>query len=165
MNRILLLILNIIIYIVKNINKNTGMLIDVLENMYTLTINVRTKTLEKMIKVLVLIIGGKIMEIVVDNKIVTVVEIIKIINNYITLNDVWMIIELWVMWIVYIVKMNTNIILINVNTIIFKMTAAKLNGITRITKAVRVLGDSLSEIVLNLHYAQNKGVRSCIPFV
>ena len=94
MNRILLLILNIIIYIVKNINKNTGMLIDVLENMYTLTINVRTKTLEKMIKVLVLIIGGKIMEIVVDNKIVTVVEIIKIINNYITLNDVWMIIEL-----------------------------------------------------------------------
>ena len=110
MNRILLLILNIIIYIVKNINKNTGMLIDVLENMYTLTINVRTKTLEKMIKVLVLIIGGKIMEIVVDNKIVTVVEIIKIINNYITLNDVWMIIELWVMWIVYIVKMNTNII-------------------------------------------------------
>ena len=164
MNRILLLILNIIIYIVKNINKNTGMLIDVLENMYTLTINVRTKTLEKMIKVLVLIIGGKIMEIVVDNKIVTVVEIIKIINNYITLNDVWMIIELWVMWIVYIVKMNTNIILINVNTIIFKMTAAKLNGITRITKAVRVLGDSLSEIVLNLHYAQNKGVRSCIRF-
>ena len=119
MNRILLLILNIIIYIVKNINKNTGMLIDVLENMYTLTINVRTKTLEKMIKVLVLIIGGKIMEIVVDNKIVTVVEIIKIINNYITLNDVWMIIELWVMWIVYIVKMNTNIILINVNTIVY----------------------------------------------
>ena len=165
MNRILLLILNIIIYIVKNINKNTGMLIDVLENMYTLTINVRTKTLEKMIKVLVLIIGGKIMEIVVDNKIVTVVEIIKIINNYITLNDVWMIIELWVMWIVYIVKMNTNIILINVNTIIFKMNAAKLNGITRITKAAEVLGDSLLWIVLNLHYAQNKGVRSCIPFV
>ena len=61
--------------------------------------------------------------------------------------------------------MNTNIIFINVNTIILKMNAAKLNGITRITKAAEVLGDSLLWIVLNLHYAQNKGVRSCIPFV
>ncbi|MBK7568796.1 MAG: hypothetical protein IPI31_13325 [Bacteroidetes bacterium] len=165
MKRIAGLILKILIYIIKNINKNAGMLIDILENMYALTVNVKTKTLEKMIKVLLLIVGGKIMEIVVDNKIVTVVEIIKIINNYITLNDVWVLLELWVIWIVYIVKMNTNIILINVNTIILKMNAAKLNGITRITKAAEVLGDSLLWIVLNLHYAQNKGVRSCIPFV
>ena len=150
MKRIAGLILKILIYIIKNINKNAGMLIDILENMYALTVNVKTKTLEKMIKVLLLIVGGKIMEIVVDNKIVTVVEIIKIINNYITLNDVWVLLELWVIWIVYIVKMNTNIILINVNTIILKMNAAKLNGITRITKAAEVLGDSLLWIVLNL---------------
>lgn len=165
MNRLTGLILKIIIYMIKNINKNAGMLIDVLENMYTLTVNVKTKTIEKMIKVLVLIVGGKIMEVVVDNKIVTAIEIIKIVNNYITLNDVWMVIEFWLMWILYILKSNTNIIIINVNSIIIIISAAKLTGITGSKKAVGILEDTLFLIVLNLHYAQNKGVRSCIPFV
>ncbi len=166
MNRLTGLILKIIIYIIKNINKNAGVLIDVLENIYTLTVNVKTKTLEKMIKVLVLIVTGKIMEIVVDNKIVAAVEIIKIINNYITLNDVWVIIELWVMWMVYIVRMNANVILINGFAIIkINTTAVIMNIISNIKNAVDVLANSLLDTTLSIHETQNKGLRSCIPFV
>jgi len=143
-----------------------GMLIDVLENMYTLTANIKSKTLEKMIRVLVIIISGKLMEIVVDNKIVTAVEIIKIITNYITLNDVWVIIELWVMWIMYTLKMNTNIILKNVYSIIIKkLTTLILNSFTMKKMAVRVLAISRLNNVRNIHETQNKGIRSCIPFV
>ncbi len=147
-------------------NNNTGMLIDVLENMYTLTVNMKSKTLEKMIRVLVIIISSKIMEIVVDNKIVTAVEIIKIINNNITLNDVWVIIELWVMWILYSIKMNTNIILINVySIIIIKITALIMKGIIMVNEAVRVMAISLFDNIRNIPETQNKGIRSCIPFV
>ncbi len=164
MKRIAGLILKILIYIIKNINKNAGMLIDILENMYALTVNIKTKTLEKMIKVLVLIVTGKIMEIVVDTKIVTAVEIIKIINNYITINDVWVIIELWVMWMVCIVRMNTNINLINGFSIIkIIITAFIWNIIARIKNAVNVLANSLVDTNLYIHETQNKGLRSCIP--
>lgn len=166
MNKLTGLILKIIIYIIKNINKNAGVLIDVLENIYTLTVNVKTKTLEKMIKVLVLIVTGKIMEIVVDNKIVTAVEIIKIINNYITLNDVWVLIELWVMWMVCIVRVNTNVILINGFSIIkINITAFILNIISRVKNAVNVLANLLVDTNLYIHETQNKGLRSCVPFV
>ncbi len=156
----------IIIYVVKNINKNAGMLIDILENMYTLSVNVKSKTLEKMIKVLVIIVGGKIMELVVDNKIVTAVEIIKIINNYITINEVWVVMELWVLWILYIIKVNTNIILLHAVSVIFIIVnefAIYIYGGIRST--ISRLESILLDTKASFHQFQNKGIRRCIPFV
>ncbi len=166
MNRLTGLILKIIIYIIKNINKNAGMLIDILENMYALTVNVKTKTLEKMIKVLLLIVGCKIMEIVVDNKIVTAVEIIKIINNYITIKDVLVVLELWVTWILYILKINTNIIILNSAVVILIIGTVFTKYIySGISNTISMLGILLLDTRIQIRYAHKKGIRSCIPFV
>lgn len=89
----------IVINIVKRMNKNAGLVIDLMENVYALTIDVKNKTVNNSIKILVLIVTGKIIEIVVDNKIVTILEILKIMNNYISINEILMVMELWVMWI------------------------------------------------------------------
>ncbi len=104
MKKLLLTLMQIVIQIAKHTNKNVAALIDTLENVYALTASVKNQAINKMISVLVMIVSGKLIEVLVNNKIATAIEIVKLVNNYITLADIVMWLELWIIVLLLILK-------------------------------------------------------------
>lgn len=88
MMKLLELMVFIMISIIKKMSITLSMIIEILENVFELMNSVKTKTTEKILRVFVILITGKMMESMLDTKIIAIIEIVKIIVKCISITEV-----------------------------------------------------------------------------
>ncbi|MFI5171117.1 MAG: hypothetical protein ACHQFW_01945 [Chitinophagales bacterium] len=105
MMKLMELIVLIIISIIKRMNTTLNTMVELMENTYELMVTTKTKTTEKIIRVMVVLVTGKMIESIAGNKMITVIEIIKIMEKYVSITGI---VEVTVMWMIMVLLMIEN---------------------------------------------------------